>query len=70
MHTQNNGYMKTSSKYDQSGTEPSFLPPQGRLLHVLLLTEQTWTCVAPDVASRSRLTIPFPKSFPKDITCL
>lgn len=32
MHTYNNGYnMKMSSKYDQSGTEPSFLPPQGLL---------------------------------------
>lgn len=46
MHTQKNGYnMKMSSKYDQSGTEPSFLP-QGLLLHVLLPTEQMWTCVA------------------------
>lgn len=42
MRTQNNGYnVKMSSKYDQSGTEPSFLPPQGRLLHVLLPTAQT-----------------------------
>lgn len=59
-----------SSKHDQSGTEPSFLP-QGLLLPVLLLTEQTWTWFAPDVASRGGLTIPFSKkSFPKDISFL
>lgn len=66
MHTQNNGCnMKMSSKYDQSATEPSFLPPQGRLLHVLLPTEQTWTRVAPDVPSRGGLAIPFQSHFQK-----
>lgn len=36
MHTQNNGSnMQMSSNCDQSGTEPSFLPPQRLPFHVL-----------------------------------
>ena len=36
MHTQNNGSnMEMSSKCDQSGIEPSFLPPQHLQFHVL-----------------------------------
>ena len=51
MHTQNNGYIEMSSKYDQSGTELSILPPQGLPFDVLQPTEQTATSVAPEVAS-------------------
>lgn len=65
MNRQNNGYnMKMSSKYEQSGTGPSFLPHQGFLLHVLYPGVQTWTCVAPDVAPVGGLTsISFQKTF-------
>lgn len=61
MHTQNNGYIKMSSKYDQSGIELSILPPQGLPFHVLQPTEQTGTSVAPEVASRGNQTTPFRK---------
>lgn len=69
MHTQNNDYIKMSSKYDQSGIELSILPPQGLPFHVLQPTEQTGTSVAPEVASRGNQTTPhFEKSFPEDIS--
>ena len=51
MHTQNNGYIEMSSKYDQSGTELSILPPQGLPFYILQPTEQTSTSVAPEIAS-------------------
>lgn len=62
MHTHNNGYIKMSSKYDQSGIELSIPPPQGLPLHVLQPTEQTGTSVAPEVASRGNQTTPFRNS--------
>ena len=61
MHTQNNGYIEMSSKYDQSGTELSILPPQGLPFDVLQPTEQTATSVAPEVASKRNQTTPFRK---------
>ena len=59
MHTQNNAYMKMSSKYDQSGIELSILPPQHLPFHVLQPTEHTGTSVAPEVASKRNQTTPF-----------
>ena len=64
MYTQNNVYMKMSSKYDQSGIELSILPPQGLPFHVLQPTEKTGTSVAPEVASRGNQTTHVEKSFP------
>lgn len=61
MHTHNNGYIEMSSKYDQSGTELSILPPQGLPFDVLQPTEQTGTSVAPEVASKRNQTTPFRK---------
>ena len=61
MHTQNNGHIEMSSKYDQSGIELSILPPQGLLFDVVQPTEQTGTSVAPEVASRGNQTTPFRK---------
>ena len=61
IHTQNNAYMKMSSKYDQSGRELSIPPPQGLPFHVLQPTEQTGTSVALEVASRGNQTTPFRK---------
>lgn len=68
MHTQNNGYnMKMSSKYDQSGTEPSFLPPQG-LLSRSSRPRGERGCVSlpkPHAVSRGSLTIPSQSHFQK-----
>lgn len=68
MHTQNNGYnMKMSSKYDQSGTEPSFLPPQG-LLSRSSRPRGERGCVSlpkPHAVSRGSLTIPPQSHFQK-----
>ena len=50
-----------SSKYDQSGTELSILPPQGLPFDVLQPTEQTATSVAPEVASKRNQTTPLRK---------
>lgn len=59
--------MKMSSKYDHSGTEPSFLPPQG-LLSRSSKPQGKRGCVSlpmPHAVSRGSLTIPSQSHFQK-----
>lgn len=59
--------MKMSSKYDRSGIEPSFLPPQG-LLSRSSHPRGTRGCVSllmPQAVSRGSLTIPSQSHFQK-----